>query len=124
MSMKTDIQSAIAELATQLGTSLVYAGSTIACVPTMERSGSVLVVGGMEVTVTMSIYIDRDLMTAALMASSGELIGLMDTPLGATSGPPKMGNKVSTGPKMYRVVNIENSPCGGYVMFDLRDPRL
>lgn len=120
MSIASDMEAAIDELSEELGSSFTWTNGTTACVPTMERHGSTLMVGGFEVSIQLSLYVKLSLMPDGLLASSSQLITVTES-IADTGGRPRLGNRLTRG-RSYRVGAIEKSSCGSYWVLDLVNP--
>jgi len=102
MSRISDIQGRVqSDHEVALGSPTLTIGATsYLCVPSLLRRGNLLVIGGKEATVALTLLVRRDVL--------------------ATS--PALGSKLTHGGVTYRVLHVSTAPGGSHWELDLMTP--
>jgi hypothetical protein len=111
-------------LEARLGATIVYREATLPCVPSHERRGMLVDVGGNPLAVEFSISIRRELFltgdSTEVTGDSTEWTGDSDLP-SPCSG--QKGRDIFTYlGRVYRVLTVARSPDGSHFLIDFGDP--
>lgn len=122
MALTLSTTRALRRLEARLNTpTFVWKGHTIPCVPSSQRVGAQIDLGGYVYTVSLTIIVRKAVMPTGITVDS-TLITIDTTHITADmteAGEPFPGEKVGRSSKQYRVVNITQPSTGDVYELDL-----
>ncbi len=110
--------------------SFIYRNGRYPCVPTTERRGLVVVVGGAEVEITGSLIVRKDAVPAGITADADDVLVdwnavdvlTADADANPPAKTPYAGRRIGKNGQLYRIVAVREDPVGSHWTLDLGDP--
>lgn len=107
----------------------IYRNGRYPCIPTTERLGITVILGGNEYEVTLSLLVRRDAIPRGITVDADDIsvdwqardVLTADAGANPPAVNPYAGRRIGKNNKLYRIIAVREDPVGSHWTIDLTD---
>jgi hypothetical protein len=107
----------------------IYRNGRYPCIPTTERRGAIVVIGGVEHEVSLSLIVRKDAVPRGITVDADDIsvdwsardVLTADAGADPPAKTPYAGRRVGTNSRLYRIIAVRDDPVGSHWTIDLAD---